>query len=260
MKILDSEAAKSLIRLYVHGARQDWLGAVGDSISRWLTTPEMMSIQGELDFNSEAYIPLTVKEPKLARECFMYCCHGNAIVGEDNATEFLSLKILQVNATGDKCRVLWEVGGDNRSPLEVSLHLVCHGAHSVGPGNVVYHCQPMNTLALVSLLGEEEETFYDSLLSGYAAIISMIPDGIGVIPWAMKTPLRLGKRITEDMYQTMEDFMANIRQHIFHQEVLVLKGEGLICASRSEQHVYTIINSIERAAKIRLLAMSARKV
>ncbi len=260
INVLESSAAKSLIRLYERGAQLNWLGVAGDSVSRWLTTSELLAVQSELDFNSQDYIPLNISEPRLARECIMYCCHGDTIGDMAVQGKAISLKILQVNATGDQCRVLWEAGEANRSPLEIALHLVCHAARSVGAGDVVYHCQPLNTLALVALTGEDEETFFEELVKGFSAIISMLPDGIGVIPWGMKVPLRIGQRMTPEMYESMDRFMCQIREHISHQEALVLRGEGLICASHGEQEVCSIINAIERAATIRLKTLSVRQM
>ena len=257
MKVMESDAARNLTNLYQLGAHHNWLGVAGDSVSRWLTPRELMAMETELDLNSTDFVPLNVKEPRLARECFMYCCHGDVLPGDYDGSETISLKILQVNGEGDRCRVLWESGEPNRPPLEISLHFTAHAAHSVGPGCVVYHCQPLNTLALAALLGEHEDDFMKELLQGYAAIDNMLPDGIGIIPWAMKKPLRRGEKMNREMYQTMEGFMSQIREHISHQEALVLRGEGIICASRSERSVYSIIHAIERAATIRLSMYAA---
>ncbi len=260
INVLESSAAKSLIRLYERGAQLDWLGGAGDSVSRWLTPAELLAVQSELDFSSNDYIPLNLTEPRLARECIMYCCHGDAMGDMAVQDKAISLKILQVNATGDQCRVLWEAGEAIRPPLEISLHLTCHAARSTGAGDVVYHCQPLNTLALVALTGEDEGAFFDELVKGYSAIISMLPDGIGVIPQGMKIPLRIGERMTPEMYEAMERFILRIREHISHQEALVLRGEGLICASHSERDVLSIISAIERAATIRLKTLYARQM
>lgn len=256
MGIMQTEAVKSLIQLYDRGAQLNWLGVAGDSVSRWLTTPELMSMEKELDFNSQNYLPMNLKEPKLARECFLYCSHGDQKLKDYTGRESISLHILQVNAAGDKCRVIWENGEPNRSPLEISIHLTCHAARGVGAGSVVYHCQPLNTLALAAMV-EKEKDLMRELVKGFAAIISILPDGIAVIPWMMKRPLRIGETMTQEMYDTMEQFMCSIREQISYQEALVLRGEGVICASRHEREVYSIINSIERAATVRLHMLAA---
>ena len=257
MKVMDSDAANNLTKLYNQGARMNWLGVAGDSVSRWLTTRELMSMEAELDLNSTDYVPLNVKESRLARECFMFCCHGEVLPGDYDCGETISLKILQVDQTGERCRVLWESGEKNRPPLELSLHFTCHAARSAGSGCVVYHCQPLQTLALAAMMAENEDDFMKELLHGYAAIHNMLPDGIGIIPWGMNTPLRPGEQMNEEMYHTMASFMAGIRERIHYQDALVLRGEGLICASRSERSVFSVVSSIERAATIRLAMLAA---
>lgn len=92
---------------------------------------------------------------------------------------------------------------------------------------------------------------------GYAAIINMLPDGVGIVPWGMKTPQRRGTHMTDEMIGHMMKFLGAVREHIEHQEAVVLLGEGVLCASHSEQAVFGIINSMERASEIRLLMMSA---
>ena len=257
MDIIQTPAATSLIRLYERGVQLNWLGVAGDSISRWLTTPELMTMEKDLDLDSTQFIPLNLREPTLARECFMYCCHGDSRHLDSTHSGQVSIKILQVNPDGTKCRVLWEYGEPNRSPLEISLHLTSHGAHSVGTGCVVYHCQPLNTMALTELLDEETDDLLPELVKCSKPVINMLPDGIGIIPWGMPQPLRPHERMTQEMYQCMENFMLQVAEHIRYQEAVVLRGEGLICASRGEREVYNIIQVIERAASIRLKILAA---
>lgn len=254
--VMESDAAKKLTYLYNEGSRLNWLGVAGDSVSRWLTAPEVMAMQADLDLNGE-YFPLQIKELRLAKECFMFCCHGDILPGDIDGGAVISLMILQVNAAGDKYRVLWERGREDHSPMELAIHFTAHAAHSVGPGCVVFHCQPLKTLTLAAVIGNDEEKFFLELLRGYAAIHNMLPDGVGMLPWHMPHPQRRGIPMTELHYNDLRAFIAQIREHIRHQESLVLLGEGIICASRSERAVHSIINAIERAATIRLDMMLA---
>jgi ribulose-5-phosphate 4-epimerase/fuculose-1-phosphate aldolase len=258
MKVMESNAVKHLSFLFNEGYRKNWHGVAGDSVSRWLTSPEVLELQAELDL-SRPYFPIHVKEPRLARECFLFCFHGDLLPGRATDRAMVSYLILQVNDEGDKCRVLWESnqGERNRPPMELAIHFTSHAAHSVGPGCVVYHCQPLNTLALAAVIGNDEKKFLNALLSGYAAIHNMLPDGIGMLPWQMSRPQRRGVQMSADQLDDMRRFMAEIRKSICHQESLVLLGEGIVVASRSERSVHAIINSIERAATIRLQMMLA---
>lgn len=257
MNIMQCEATNSLIRLYQKGLQLDWMGVPGGSVSRWLTVPEMMAVQSELDFNSTEYVPLLLDVPELARECFMYCCPGDNLHLESSGFESVSTKILQVAATGDRCRVLWENGEPNRSPLEISMHIASHSSHAVGQGSVVYHCQPINTMALVALAEGDAESLMSQLKKGYAAIINILPDGLGIIPWGMTKPLRHGERLSQEVLDSMKKFVDEVGKGIRSQEALILRGEGLICASAGEREVFNIITAIERASSIRLKILSA---
>ena len=256
MRVLESAAARNLTRTFTDGFRLNWLGVAGDSVSRWLTGRELMEMQTELDLDGP-FIPLDIAEPRLARECFMFCCHGEILPGGFEGHQKASLMVLQMNEKGSAYRVLWESGEPNRPPFELNLHLTAHAAHSVGPGNAVFHCQPLRTIALSSLVGDDEERLMEELLKGYRVIMNMLPDGVGIVPWGLRQPLRRGSAMTAEMIGEMKEFLAAVRSHVEHQEAVVLLGEGVLCASHSEQSVFGIINSMERASEIRLLMMSA---
>lgn len=256
MKVLECAAARNLTKTFMDAFRLGWLGVAGDSVSRWLTNKELMEVQTELDF-TRPFTPLRIEEPRLARECFMFCCHGEILPGGFEGHQKVSLMILQMNEKGSGYRVLWESGEPNRPPFELNLHMTAHAAHSIGPGNVVFHCQPLKTIALSSIVGEDEERLMAELLRAYCAIRNMLPDGVGIVPWGMKVPQRRGTGMTEEMIGHMTGFLGAVRGHVEHQEAVVLLGEGVLCASHSEQSVFGIINSMERASEIRLLMMSA---
>ena len=256
MDVRESAAARNLTNTYMDAFRLNWLGVAGDSVSRWLTNKELMAVQTELDLTG-SYQSLDIEEPRLARECFLFCCHGEILPGGFEGHQKVSLMILQINDKGNAYRVLWESGEPNRPPFELNLHMTSHAAHSVGPGNVVFHCQPMKTTALSSIIGDDEERLMAELRRGYAAIINMLPDGVGIVPWGMTVPQRRGMGMNTEMIGHMKEFIRAVRGHIEHQEAVILLGEGVLCASHSEQAVFGIINSMERASEIRLLMMSA---
>jgi ribulose-5-phosphate 4-epimerase/fuculose-1-phosphate aldolase len=258
MKVMESDVVKHLSFLYEEGRQQNWHGVAGDSVSRWLTPSELLEFQAELDL-SQPYFPIHIKEPRLARECFLFCCHGDILPGGVDGHAMTSYQILQINDTGDQCRALWESDRDthNHPPMELAIHFTCHAAHSTGSGCVVYHCQPLNTLALAAVIGNDEKKFFDELLRGYAAIHNMLPDGVGMLPWQMYRPQRRGVAMSLEQLEDMQKFTAQIRERISHQDGLVLLGEGFVCASRSERSVHAIIHSVERAATIRLQMMLA---
>ena len=115
----------------------------------------------------------------------------------------------------------------------------------------------MKTIALSSLVGNDEARLLEELRHGYAAIMNMLPDGVGIVPWGMTVPQRRGAAMTPEMVEHMRAFIRQIREHVEHQEAVVLLGEGVLCASHSEQAVFGILNSMERASEIRLMMMAA---
>jgi hypothetical protein len=258
MKVMDSDAVKHMSYLYNEGRRLNWHGVAGDSISRWLTPPEVLALQAELDL-SQPYTPIHLSEPRLARECFLFCCHGGVIPGGYNGMAPASYQIIQVNDKGDQVRVLWKSDPEvlRHPPLELAIHLSSHAARSVGPGCVAYHCQPLNTLALAAVIGNDEKKFYDALLSGYAAIHNMLPDGICMLPWQMHRPQRQGVQMSPEQISDMQTFLAQIRERMCRRECMVLVGEGILCASHNERSVHNIIHSVERASTVRLQMMLA---
>lgn len=256
MKIAETEFARRTIELYRRGRASGWLGMMGGSVSRWLTGRELMQCEMELNWERE-YQPIGFSVPRLARECFLVCRHDDVGFGLYGDGSDMGLMVLQVNDRGDMFRVLWENHPDNRPPLELSIHLTAHAARGIGTGEVVYHCQPIQCLALAGMTGDDGARFMEELTRGFAAIRNLLPDGAELIPWGMPAPIRRGTPMTGEMVQDMMRFLEDIQKAVSAHELVVLLGEGVLCASRDEPSCFMIVNAIERAAAIRLTMLSA---
>ncbi len=253
---VDKSIVSQMDGLLELGKREGWHGFIGGSASRWLTSQDLMALQDKLEWERPE-LPLDVQVPALGLECFLISRQAGVRydTGEDMWEN--SLSILQVSVGGDSYRILWENLPDDHAPLEVCIHLTVHNARPNGPGGVVYHCQPINLIALAGLAGQRETQLTDELQAGFAAIRNVIPDGVDCIPWGMTKPIARGMAMTRQMLQDMRTFMDAIGAHAANHEALVLEGEGLVVASRSELTVLGIVNTIEHSAEVRLKMLAA---
>lgn len=255
MKLTETAFAKRTTELYRRGQSNGWLGMMGGSVSRWLTSRELMQCESELRWNG-GYHPIGVTVPRLARECFLICRHDDVYFGSGADNSDTGLMVVQINDRGDMFRVLWENHPDNRPPLELCIHLTAHDTKGIGTGEVVYHCQPIHCLALAGM-ADGAEQYTAELLRGFAALNNLLPDGVALIPWGMPAPIRRGMPMNAEMCRSMEQFMERIRESAANHEAVVFQGEGILCAARDEPSCYMIINAVERAAAIRLAMLSA---
>lgn len=253
MKLTETAFVKRTAELYRRGRADGWLGMMGGSVSRWLTSRELMQCESELQWKGE-YLPIGVTVPRLARECFLICRHDDVYFGSDSSDT--GLMVVQINDKGDMFRVLWENHPDNRPPLELCIHLTAHDTKGIGTGEVVYHCQPIHCLALAGM-AETAEQYTAELLRGFTALSNLLPDGVALIPWGMPVPIRRGMPMSREMCRSMEQFMGQIRTAAVCHEAVVFQGEGILCAARDEPSCYMIVNAVERAAAIRLAMLSA---
>lgn len=255
MKLTETAFAKRTAELYRRGQANGWLGMMGGSVSRWLTSRELMQCEAELQWDGP-YRPIGVTVPRLARECFLICRHDDVYFGQGGDGSDTGLMVVQINDRGDMFRVLWENHPDNRPPLELCIHLTAHDTRGIGTGEVVYHCQPIQCLALAGMSGSGEE-YTGELLKGFTALRNLLPDGAALIPWGMPAPIRRGMPMNSEMCQSMEQFMDSIRAAASTHEAVVFQGEGILCVARDEPTCYMIVNAVERAAAIRLAMLSA---
>lgn len=250
MRIIDSPSVQGLLSLCEMGASKGWNAFIGCGVSKWLQSAELLGMEAELNWTGE-FRPAGIKVSRLARECFLVT-GARVRQGGGPREPDGSLYLIQVNDDGTMYRTLWESEDDAYPPLELALHLVAHAARSTGPGNVVYRCQPVNTVALAALVMREQGDFMAELAQGYQSVHNVIPEGVACIPWGMPAPVRRGFPMTAPMMQEMDHFLGQVRETTAIHEAVVFSGEGLLCATFDENVAFGLASTIERAAEIRL--------
>lgn len=256
MKHAESTAAKKLRYIYSMGNSMGWKAVAGDSVSNWLTSQELMEMEADLNWDGTQR-PIGIAVPELARECFMFACQNN--IRYDTGADKIepSLMVMQVSSGGDMYRILWENIPDDHPLLEIALHFASHNARKLGAGSVVYHCQPLNVMALASLTQEKNGVLMQELVKGYAAVGNMLSDGVATVKWGMVSSIRRGMSMTNEMITEMRSFIADVGKEVAMHEVVAIVGEGIICASSSENVVISTISAVEKAAEIRLKMLAA---
>ena len=252
-----SEAGRAIRKLYEQGQLSGWHGFIGSSVSRWLRPADLREFQACLDW-SQPYRPIDAGSyPRLARECFLFSQQEGTNYGEDDNPFPFNFQVIQVSGDGTSYRILWEKTLRHHPPMELSIHLTVHSVRSNGPGGVVYHCQPINTIALAALNREWGRDLVEELSHGVANVRNVVPDGIDVVPWGMTGSIQLGATMSPEMLVELTDFLKEIGEHTKNHQAVMLDGEGIICSSCSEYAVFGLINTVEHAAEIRLKMLSA---
>ena len=254
---METEAGSSVRGLFQLGRSCGWHNFIGCSASRWLGPQDIATCQSYLDWNAEYRTIDGVAVPSLARECFVFSQQVGVRYESGKSPEQSSFLVLQIDDSGSKYRILWEGVEDHHPPMELNIQLVMHASRKIGPGNVVYHCQPLNILALAAIDRKRNVDLLDDLSGGYAAIHNVIPDGIESVPWGMKEPIRREMRMSPSMQRDMRAFISKIGEHARACSTILLEGEGLLCSSWSAENVFCIINTLEHSAEIRLKMLAA---
>lgn len=185
-----------------------------------------------------------VSAENLAGEYFITTGSGKFLrnVQEDPAH---NIGIVEINAAGDRWRIVWGLEDGARPTSEFPSHFLNHSVRkkaTAGENRVIYHAHPANLIALTYILPLTARDFTRALWKSATECPVVFPGGVGVVPWMVPG----GAEIALATSKLMEEYDAAVWAH-----------HGLFASGPDFDTTFGLMHTIEKAAQIYILALSA---
>jgi len=238
MDILNTPAVQGFIRLCDEGWRQGWHERNGGNLSYRLSEEDraaLVPLCPEEGAGEWAEIGAAV--PALGGAWFLVTGSGKYFqnVSRDPAD---SLAVIELDAAGERYRVRWGLTGGGRPTSELPTHMMNHAVKletTGGAHRVIYHCHPINLIALTFVLPLDDRTFTRELWETMTECPIVFPAGVGVLPWMVPG----GREIAVASCEKMRRY-----------DVLVWAHHGLFCSGTDFDTTFGLAHTVEKAAAI----------
>jgi rhamnulose-1-phosphate aldolase len=243
MKILDMPCTKGFMQLAQDGVDKGWHEMNGGNLSYRLTKDEAANVKKVMKKASGTWQDICESVPKLAGEFFMVTrttgYMRNVMRNPENA-----FGIVEIDSTGTKYRIWWGLSNGGRPTSEFPSHLKNHEVKletTGGEHRVIYHAHPVNLIALTFVLPPTDKAFTRALWEIMTECPVIFPEGVGVVPWMVpgKGPIAAATS------KLMRDY-----------NIVVWVHHGLFVSGRDFDRCFGLMDTVEKAAEIRIRAQS----
>ena len=185
-------------------------------------------------------IGTTVKD--LAGEYFMVTGSGKYMrnVELDPAA---NVCLIKVDDAGEKYKIVWGLVNGGKPTSELPSHLmnleVCKKRNE--QIRVVYHCHPVNTIALTYVLPLDGKVFTREIWEMATECPIVFPEGIGVVPWMVPG----GREIAVATSEIMKT-----------QDVAIWAHHGMFACGTDFDITFGLMHTVEKAAEVLVKVLS----
>jgi len=243
MKVLDSGFVQEFINMSVEGYSFGWHERNGGNLSYRIKSDEIESIKSQL-VSSREWIDIGATVKELACEFFLVTGTGRYF-GNIKKDPKANIGIVEIDKDGKRYRISW--GLENCKPTsEFPSHLMNHQVKKLKSNDkhrVIYHCHPVNLIALTFILPLEDKVFTRELWETMTECPVIFPDGIGVVPWMVPG----GEDIAIATSKLMEKYDVAIWAH-----------HGIFGSGEDFDNVFGLIHTVEKASEILVKVLSIR--
>ncbi len=240
--ILDVNCLKEFIHTCTLGWNQGWHERNGGNLSYRMTREEAEACNPFFSYE-RPWVGMGVKGENLAGEYFIATGSGKFFSNVERAPED-NICIVEINEAGDSYRIVWGLVNGGRPTSEFPTHFMNHSVRAAatdGACRVIYHAHPENLIALTYVLPLTDRDFSRVLWQSATECPVVFPGGVGVVPWMVPG----GADIALATCEKMKEFDAAVWAH-----------HGLFCSGPDFDITFGLMHTIEKAAKIYVLAMS----
>lgn len=231
------EFVQRFMRVCQDGWAQGWHESNGGNLSYRLTVEEAEACQPLFQAPFGEWNSFQIRAEGLQGEFFLVTAAGahfrNILVEPEKC-----LGIVQINPTGDAWRSVWGFAGGGRPTSEFRAHFIIHAVRkevSCGSNRVLYHAHPPYVVALTNALSLDARGLSRLLWNTLTECILMIPQGVGVAPWAAPGTFELG------------EITAGLMEHF---PIVVWPQHGLMCAADSLDEGFGVMHAVEKTCAI----------
>lgn len=235
MKVLDTDFARSFIRMCNDGWTFGWHESNGGNASYRLRPEEVTEVRS--GFRTRSWVRLDTEIPTLAGEFFLITSAGSHFrnIAHDPKR---TLGIIEVDRTGTCWRECWGFKDGTHPTSELAAHLINHEVRKVateGASRVLYHCHPSSLAAMTCVVPHDSAVFTRTLWAQLAECALVCRHGVEVIGW--EVPGTIGLAI--ETAKAME-----------HTDAVVWPHHGLFVAGDTMDEAFGIAHTLEKAADI----------
>ncbi len=244
MAITDIEVMQNYIRMCGDGWEQGWHERNGGNLTYRMRPEEVEQCRPYFKDTPGEWVSMGVQADNLRGEFFISTGSGKyfrnvPLAPQDN------ICIVEINAAGDAWRIVWGLEKGGRPTSEFPSHFLNHSVRKEATGGacrVIYHAHPANLIAMTYILPLSARDFTRALWKSATECPVVFPGGVGVVPWMVPG----GSDIALATSQLMKEFDAAVWAH-----------HGLFASGPDFDTTFGLMHTIEKAAQIYLLALSA---
>lgn len=243
MGILDIEIVKSYIRMCNDGWEQGWHERNGGNLTYRMKKDEVEQCRPFFK-GPGPWVKIGVTAENLAEAYFITTGTGrffrNVVLDAEH-----SFGIIEINNTGDSWRIVWGLEDGGKPTSEFPSHFLNHSVRvnaTNGACRVIYHAHTTNLIALTYVLPLTARDFTRALWKSSTECAVVFPKGVGVVPWMVPG----GTEIAVATSELMKEYDAAVWAH-----------HGLFCSGPDFDTTFGLMYTIEKAAQIYQLALSA---
>ena len=235
MKVLDTDFARSFIRMCNDGWTFGWHESNGGNASYRLRPEEVTEVRS--GFRTRSWVRLDTEIPTLAGEFFLITSAGSHFrnIAHDPKR---TLGIIEVDRTGTCWRECWGFKDGTHPTSELAAHLINHEVRKAATGGesrVLYHCHPTSLAAMTCVVPHDSAVFTRTLWAQLAECALVCRHGVEVIGW--EVPGTIGLAI--ETAKAME-----------HTDAVIWPHHGLFVAGVTMDEAFGIAHTVEKAADI----------
>lgn len=243
MSILNTPVLEGFIRMCNDGWLQGWHERNGGNLTYRMTEAEVSGCKPYFTTPSD-WVAMGVQAENLAGEYFITTGSGRFfrnVILEPAA----NIGIVEINNTGDSWRIVWGLENGAKPTSEFPSHFMNHSVRKAatnGANRVIYHAHTTNLIAMTYILPLTDRDFSRALWQSATECPVVFPGGVGVVQWMVPG----GADIALATSEKMKHFDAAVWAH-----------HGLFCSGPDFDITFGLMHTIEKAAQIYLLALSA---
>ena len=246
MKVLETSFAEGFQHMAYEGWLQGWHERNGGNFSYRIKDEEIALVKEEL--NPGEWLEIGTDVPGLAGEYFLVTGSGKFFSNVYRNPEN-SFGIIEIDQSGSKYRICWGLTEGTRPTSELPTHLMNHEVKKTltgGKYRVIYHCHPVNTIALTFVLPLTDEVFTRELWDNMTECPIIFSQGIGVVPWMVPGGREIGVKSSELMKK---------------YDVVIWAHHGIFCAGEDFDLTFGLMHTVEKSAQIlvKILSMTNQR-
>ncbi|MBP3878140.1 MAG: rhamnulose-1-phosphate aldolase [Lachnospiraceae bacterium] len=240
--IYDVPCVQGFIRICMDGWEQGWHERNGGNLTYRMSEEDVEACRPYFKTPGD-WVDMGVRAENQACEYFMTTGSGRYFRNTDIFPDE-TFGIVEINDRGDAWRIVWGLENGARPTSEFPAHFMNHSVRKEvtgGTNRVIYHCHPVNVIALTFILPLTDRDFSRVLWQSMTECPVIFPEGVGVVEWMVPG----GPEIALATCELMKKYQAAIWAH-----------HGLFASGPDFDTAFGLAHTIEKSAEIYMHILS----